>query len=92
MNYCQVQTQLGVCEMGSAYFVVCTEKGLHIEQRIFDMSPCRHVCDKVKRIYHWYILPDLIGKFYSRLPFSNAKLLAKTADKIKSPYVTCAQE
>jgi hypothetical protein len=34
--YYQVQTQLGVCKIEYGYFVVWTEKDLHIEQIIFD--------------------------------------------------------
>lgn len=31
LYFYQVQTQLGVCKMESAYFVVWTEKDLHVE-------------------------------------------------------------
>jgi hypothetical protein len=46
-----------------------------IEQITFDMSMWETICAKAKHIFITAILPELIGKFYSRLPFSNAKPL-----------------
>ncbi|CAC5396060.1 unnamed protein product [Mytilus coruscus] len=68
MYYYQVQTQLGVCQMESGYFVVWTEKDLHIEQIVFNNELWKEICDKSKHLFITAILPELIGKFYSRLP------------------------
>ncbi|CAC5376125.1 unnamed protein product [Mytilus coruscus] len=68
MYYYQVQTQLGICQMESGYFVVWTEKDLHIEQIVFNNELWKEICDKSKHLFITAILPELIGKFYSRLP------------------------
>ena len=73
----QVQTQLGVCKAESAYFVVWTEKDLHIEQICLDEELWNEIREKSKYIFLTAILPELVGKFYSRLPFS-VKPLAVT--------------
>ncbi|KAL3890954.1 hypothetical protein ACJMK2_003223 [Sinanodonta woodiana] len=69
--YYQVQTQLGVTKLDLAYFVVWTEKDLHIEQITFDSEMWNEMCAKSKHIFVTAILPELIGKFYSRLPNTN---------------------
>uniref|UniRef100_A0A3Q1ED01 YqaJ viral recombinase domain-containing protein n=1 Tax=Acanthochromis polyacanthus TaxID=80966 RepID=A0A3Q1ED01_9TELE len=55
----QVQTQLGVCKMESAYFVVWTEKDLHFEQIFFDEEFWGMMCEKSKNIFETAILPEL---------------------------------
>ena len=71
LYYYQVQTQLGVCKLESAYFVVWTEKDLHMEQIMFDCEMWQEICEKSRHIFYTAILPELVGKFYSRLPNSN---------------------
>lgn len=63
----QVQTQLGVCKLESAHFVVWTEKDLHVEQISFDEEFWGMICQKSKNIFDTAIMPELVGKFYTRL-------------------------
>ena len=63
----QVQTQLGVCKLESAYFVVWTEKDLHVERILFDEEFWGNICQKSKNIFDTAIMPELVGKFYTRL-------------------------
>jgi hypothetical protein len=73
-----------VCKIESAYFVVWTEKDLHIEQIMFDEVLWNTICEKSKHIFVTAILPELVGKFYSRLPFSNKPVpLSCTSDNAK---------
>lgn len=65
--YYQVQTQLGVCELESAYFVVWTEKDLHVEHILFNGEFWDMICKKSKHIFDTAIMPELVGKFYTRL-------------------------
>ncbi|KAL3885168.1 hypothetical protein ACJMK2_025263 [Sinanodonta woodiana] len=44
---------------------------LHIEQITFDSEMWNEMCAKTKHIFVTAILPELIGKFYSRLPNTN---------------------
>ena len=90
--YYQVQTQLGVCQLESSYFVVWTEKDLHIENIMFDNEMWKDICEKSKHIFTTAILPELVGKFYSRLPFSQP--LSTHPNNIEKPVskanVDCA--
>ena len=73
-----------MCKIESAYFVVWTEKDLHIEQIMFDEILWNTICEKSKHIFVTAILPELVGKFYARLPFSNKPLpLCCTSDNAK---------
>jgi hypothetical protein len=47
----QVKIQLGVFKIESAYFVVWTEKDLHIEQIMFDEVLWNTICEKSKHIF-----------------------------------------
>ncbi|KAK6176048.1 hypothetical protein SNE40_014409 [Patella caerulea] len=84
--YYQVQTQLGVCRLESAYFVVWTEKDLHMEQIMLNLEMWQEICKKSKHIFDTAILPELVGKFYSRLPNSNplTDVLRNASSKLNS--------
>ena len=69
----QVQTQLGVCRLESAFFVVWTEKDLHVEPISFDEEFWDMICHKSKHIFDTAIMPELVGKFYSRLTGTSTK-------------------
>ena len=74
--YYQIQTQLGVWKMEGAFFVVWTEKDLHFERITFDHLLWSNICQKSKHIFDIAILPELVGKFFSRLPaVSETKVL-----------------
>ena len=68
--YFQVQTQLGVTGLSKAYFVVWTPIDLHIEIINFDKQFWEQICTSAEKIFRIALLPELIGKFYSRLPGS----------------------
>jgi hypothetical protein len=99
MYYYQVQTQLGVCQIESGYFVVWTEKDLHIEQIMFDNNMWKEICEKSRHIFVTAILPELVGKFYSHLPFSqplssvenNVKPKVKSRENTEELWCFCAQ-
>lgn len=66
--YFQVQTQLGVCKLESAYFIVWTESDMHIEEITFQEEFWRDMCAKSEHIFMSAILPELVGKFLTRVP------------------------
>lgn len=70
----QVQTQLGVCNLESAYFVVWREKDLHVEHILFDEEFWGMICQKSKHIFDTAIMPELVGKFYTRLSSTKANV------------------
>ena len=72
----QVQTQIFLCQAQFAHFAVWTPKGIHIER----VEPCveffHGVVAKVQPFYLRVILPELIGKWYSKqklTPCTNKK-------------------
>ena len=67
MYFYQVQTQLGVCEKKSSYFVVWTKKDMHIELIDFDPVMWSEICEKSKFIFDNAILPEIVGKFLTRI-------------------------
>ena len=72
MYFYQVQTQPGACKLHRACFVVCTADDLYFEQNTFDK-----MCLKEKHIFYTAILPELVGKFYTRLPKSDVVIAAR---------------
>ncbi|WAQ94131.1 YNG2-like protein [Mya arenaria] len=60
--YYQVQTQLGVCKLERAFFVVWTLQDLHIEEVLFDDKFWGEICAKSLHIFKTAILPELVGK------------------------------
>ncbi|XP_045213619.2 uncharacterized protein LOC123564267 [Mercenaria mercenaria] len=82
--YFQVQTQLGCCEVERGYFVVWTEKDLHIEEIIFDSDLWNTMCERSKKLFISAVLPELVGNFFSKIPtqFSRPPLVS-TENKLK---------
>ena len=64
--YMQVQCQLFCTQRSYCDFVVWTEKDVHIERIYPDESFWLENVSRVKHFFVTSILPELIGKFYSR--------------------------
>jgi len=62
----QIQTQLGVCKLERAFFVVWTLKDLHVEEILLDNEFWSEICSKSLHIFKTAILPELVGKFYTK--------------------------
>ena len=69
--YYQVQTQLGVCRKEFCYFVVWTERDIHIEIITLNSDFWEEICTKSSHIFQAAILPELVAKFFSKLPHSS---------------------
>ena len=82
-----VQTQLGVCRLESAYFVVWTEKDLHVEPISFDEEFWGMICQKSKHIFDTAILPELVGKFYTRLSSTNANVSSQPGVSVSTSFI-----
>ena len=74
--YYQVQTQLGVGKYKSCYFVVWTNKDIHIEVIEFDNLMWHNMLMKATHIFECGVLPELVSKFYSLLPNPTASTTA----------------
>ena len=68
--YYQVQTQLYVCRLTYADFVVWTENGMAYERISFDDKFFEVLLDTLKRFFIYGVLPEIIGKWYSRKPIA----------------------
>ena len=81
--YFQIQAQLGVTKLDSAYFVVMTESDLHVEKVCFDKNMWVEMCASAEKFFRLAVLPELVGKFYSRLPGCGipSRVLEETKDK-----------
>ena len=85
-----MQTQLGVCKLESAYFVVWTEKDLHVECILFDEEFWDTICQKSKNIFDTAIMPELVGKFYTRLSSTMANAAASASGQ-EETWCFCGQ-
>ncbi|KAG1671733.1 Chromatin modification-related protein YNG2 [Nymphon striatum] len=66
--YYQVQTQMGCAGLEFGYFVVWTEKEIHVELIPFNQEVWNEITSSAGRLFHTAVLPELVGKFYTRLP------------------------
>ena len=62
----QIQTQLGCTGMERAYFVVWTAVDIHVEEIEFCQVTWDKICAESEILFKTAILPELVGKFYSR--------------------------
>ena len=65
-HYYQVQTQLFVCDRKYADYVVWTECDVHIERIERDEQLWNHVEPRAKAFFVQAILPELVGKLFSK--------------------------
>ena len=64
--YYQVQCQLSVCEKEFCDFIVWTEVDFHAERINIDNEFCKTMLEKSELFFKHAILPELIGKIFSR--------------------------
>ena len=74
--YYQVQTQLLLSDNDYVDFVLWTMKGLHIERIEPDADVFAEIIAKSKEFFQIGVLPELVGKFYTR---SRVPLQSSTA-------------
>ncbi|XP_052792116.1 uncharacterized protein LOC128226275 [Mya arenaria] len=78
----QVQTQHGVSKHEVGYFVVWTANDLHVEAIMFNIELWDKICASAKDIMYAAVLPELVGKFYTRLPTTNSVGILQSVEKI----------
>ena len=85
--YCQVQIQLNVCKKDYCDFYVWTEKDYHIEHIYPDAEFWSTCVRKSSQFLKLCLLPELVGKFYSR----NASIIKSTStcDEQEMKYCYC---
>lgn len=81
--YYQVQTQLNVCNVLYGDFVVWTESGIAIERIIPDRDFFEDAADKVEHFFVYGILPEIIGKWYTRKQVADDDNIVRIAAAIQ---------
>lgn len=67
----QVQTQLHVCKLPYADFVVWTETGIIIERIYEDASFWEVLIGDIQHFFKYGILSEIVGKWYTRKPIAD---------------------
>ena len=73
----------------SCYFVVWTNKDIHVEVIEFDDLMWHDMLKKATHIFEYGVLPELVGKFYSLLPNPTASAAVAHASTCISQNATC---
>ena len=66
--YFQVQLQMFASKRGYCDFVVWTTEKLHIKRITLDEDLMKELVPKAERFYKLCILPELLEKWFTRLP------------------------
>ena len=69
--YYQIQCQLFVTKKNHCDFFVWTTKDWHLERISIDKEFCHEMIAQSRKFFKLYILPEILGKFYSRRPVLN---------------------
>ena len=64
----QIQAQLNICEVEYGDFVVWTEKGIYVERICVQREFFIEAIGKIEDFYKYSILPELLGKWYTKQP------------------------
>jgi len=71
--YYQIQLQLEVCKLLYCDFVVWTEKDFVVERIAADKQFFNSAIDTVQQFFVYGILPEIVGKWYTRKPVANSE-------------------
>lgn len=85
--------QNGICLLCYCLLLLClAEKDLHVEHIFFDEAFLGMMCKKSKNIFDTAILPELVGKFYTRLSSTCASVSSQpgTSLSVDSQDLDCA--
>lgn len=74
--YYQLQTQIFVCEKEYCDFVVWTQNDIHMERIEPDVEFWNQISKKAELFFKDVILPELVGKYYSRSKPANSMILS----------------
>lgn len=82
----QVQAQLNICEVEYGDFVVWTENDTFVERISVKKEFFIETVQKIEEFYKYSILPDLLGKWYTKQPvLPMSKDITPSDDTLVSP-------
>ncbi|KAK6186691.1 hypothetical protein SNE40_005976 [Patella caerulea] len=86
--YYQVQTQrLVYVDLSVLFFVVWTEKDIHVEEVLFNKFVWKDIVTKSEHFFRTSILPAIIGKFFSQSRCENDNALVSTSNQHNKHYM-----
>ena len=68
----QIQTQMHVCRRNYCDFVIWSEKGILMDRVYIDSNFFDIIIDDLKHFFVYGILPEIVGKWYTRQPVANS--------------------
>ena len=82
----QVQAQLNICEVEYGDFVAWTENGIYVERISVQQEFFIETVQKIENFYNYSILPELLGKWYTKQPvLLMSKDITPSDDTLVSP-------
>ena len=72
LYYYQVQAQVNICDVEFGDFVLWTEDGIAVERIIRDCAFYEEALNNIEHVYVYGILPEIIGKWYTRTPIADS--------------------
>ena len=86
--YFQVQTQIFICDVDYCDFCVCTfspggEPNLHVERILPDLELWSTCLDLSTRFFRVCLLPELLGKWYTRKPLTTKEASTQELETVK---------
>ena len=86
--YYQVQMQLTVCQASYCDFIVWTTSLLNVERIQQDTMFFQEKLEAVQRFFVYGVLPEIIGKWYTRKPVANSEGVVLDPNHLLIPQVT----
>ena len=86
--YYQVQAQMKFCQCLYCDFVVWSEKDTVIERIVPDMEFIESALEKATKFFRYGILPELLGKYYTKLPSTTENLMTELNDQEETSVPT----
>ena len=82
--YYQVEVQLNVCsDVKYKYFVVWTEGEMAMERITIDREFYKSVADRVELFFTYGVLPEIVGKWYTRKYVANKDGVVQLPSRIE---------
>ena len=76
--YYQVQAQINVCNVEYGDFVVWTESDIAVKRIARDRRFYEEATEKIEHMFIYGILPEIIGKWYTRKPVEDSSGVVQT--------------
>lgn len=90
--YYQVQAQMNVCNVNYGDFVVWTEKESAVERILMDREFYEDVMDDVENFFTCNILPEIIGKWYTRKHVADERGVVAVPRPVENDASASAEE